>query len=111
MKIALIGSGNVGGTLGSRLAQAGHTVVFSSRNPESAEMKQLVAKAGRNASAASVPEAVAASTTLLFATPWPATKAAIESAGNLNGKLLIDATNPLLPDLSGLELGTNTSAA
>ncbi len=36
MKIAIVGSGNVGGTLGSRRAQGGHIVVFSSRNPESA---------------------------------------------------------------------------
>lgn len=111
MKIAIIGAGNVGGTLGSRLAQGGHAVVFSSRNPESPEMKQLLTKAGRNATAASVPQAAARSEVVLLATPWPATKAAIESAGNLSGKVLIDATNPLLPDLSGLDLGTNTSAA
>ncbi len=111
MKIAVIGSGNVGGTLGSRWAQAGHSVVFSSRNPESAEMKQLLTKAGRNATAASVPEAVAGSGLVLLATPWPAAQGAIVSAGNLSGKVLIDAINPLLPDLSGLDLGTNTSAA
>jgi 8-hydroxy-5-deazaflavin:NADPH oxidoreductase len=47
---------------------------------------------------------------LLFATPWPATEEAVRSAGNLSGKTVIDATNPLLPDLSALALGTNTSA-
>lgn len=35
---------------------------------------------------------------------------AIKAAGNLTGKILIDATNPVLPDLSGLEFGCNTSA-
>lgn len=45
MKIGIIGSGNVGGVLGSRWAAAGHNVVFSSRTPDSDEIKQLVAAA------------------------------------------------------------------
>src|SRR5438067_332170 len=52
MKIGIIGSGNVGGALGTRWARAGHSVVFGSRRPESDEMKQLVAKAGATARAA-----------------------------------------------------------
>lgn len=109
MKIGIIGSGHVGGTLGARWAQGGHRVIFSSRNPGSAEMLELVAKAGANASAGSVAEAVANAEVVLLATPWPATRAAIESAGSLAGKVVIDATNPLLPDLSGLEIGTSSS--
>ncbi len=109
MHIGIIGSGNVGGTLGTRWAQAGHQVVFGSRNPGSDEMRELVARAG--ARAASSQEAVAASELLLLATPWPATQAVLEGLGDLTGKVLIDATNPLLPNLSGLEIGTTTSAA
>ncbi len=74
-------------------------------------MQGLVGAAGPNARAASVAEAVGASEIILLATPWPATRDAIQGAGELSGKILIDATNPLLPDLSGLELGTSTSAA
>ncbi len=48
---------------------------------------------------------------LLFATPWAATESAIASAGDLTGKIVIDATNPLHSDLSGLLFGTTTSAA
>jgi predicted dinucleotide-binding enzyme len=110
MKIGIIGSGNVGGTLGTRWAKGGHSVMFSSRNPQSEDMKKLVESAGSNAAAGSVAEAVAGSEILLIATPWPATKPAIASAGNLAGKIVIDATNPLLPDLAGMELGTTTSA-
>jgi 8-hydroxy-5-deazaflavin:NADPH oxidoreductase len=109
MKIGIIGSGNVGGTLGSRWAKNGHTVVFSSRNPGSAEMKRLIEGAGASARAASVNEAVVASEVILLATPWPATRDAVQRAGDLSGKILIDATNPLLQDLSGLEVGTSTS--
>jgi predicted dinucleotide-binding enzyme len=109
MNIGIVGSGNVGGALGTRWAQAGHRVVFGSRNPASDAMRELVAKAGPNARAASLMEAVAAAEAVLLATPWPATRAAIEGSGDLAGKVLIDATNPLLPDLTGVECGATTS--
>ena len=110
MKIGVIGSGNVGGTVGTRWAQNGHAVIFSSRNPRSEAMKALLAKNSGNAKAETVEEAVDASDVLFLATPWPATQQALEEAGNLSGKILIDAVNPVLPDLSGLECGTSTSA-
>lgn len=59
MKIGIIGSGHVGGALGTRWAHGGHSVVFSSRKPDSDEMKALVQKAGSNARAGSVEQAVA----------------------------------------------------
>ena len=111
MKIGILGSGNVGGTLGTRWAQSGHQVVFSSREQDSAQMRELIARAGRSSRAASAQETAASSEVILLATPWPATKAVLDSAGDLSGKIVIDATNPLHADLSGLELGTTTSAA
>ncbi len=109
MNIGIIGSGNVGGALGARWAQ-GHKVVFGSREPASPKIQELVSKAGPNARAASLADAVTASDIVLLSTPWPATREAVESL-NFTGKVLIDATNPLLPDLSGIELGTTTSGA
>ncbi len=111
MKIGIIGSGNVGGTLGTRWAKGGHQVVFGSRNPGAGDMQQLLARAGSNARAATLQEAVKSSDVLLLATPWPVTKEIVQGLGDLTGKVLIDAVNPLLPDLSGLTLGTTTSAA
>jgi predicted dinucleotide-binding enzyme len=111
MNIGIIGSGNVGSTLGRRWANGGHTVVFSSRTPDSAAMKQLVADAGGTSRAATVSETASACDVLLLSTPWQATQAILAGAGDLRGKILIDATNPVLPDLSGLEVGTTTSAA
>jgi 8-hydroxy-5-deazaflavin:NADPH oxidoreductase len=110
MKIGIIGSGNVGGTLGTRWAKAGHEVVFGSRNPQSAGMQELVRKAGAKARAASTAEAVKAGEILLLATPWPATRQILESLGDLGGKVLIDLVNPAKADLSGLAIGTSTSA-
>src|SRR5579871_1934725 len=111
MQIGVIGSGNVGGTLGTRWAKNGHSVSFSSRNPLSSEMKQLISEAGAHAHAAAVPETVRESEVLLLATPWPAARDALSAAGDLGGKILIDATNPLRPRLDGLEVGTGTSGA
>ncbi|HLH00606.1 MAG TPA: NADPH-dependent F420 reductase [Bryobacteraceae bacterium] len=109
MTIGIIGAGNVGGALGTGWAQKGHPVVFGSRDPGASDMKQLLAEAGKTARAATLAEA-AQSDVLLFALPWPAAQEALTGLGNLSGKILIDATNPLLPDLSGLALGTTTSA-
>src|SRR5581483_11457614 len=111
MNIGIIGSGKVGGTLGVRWAKSGHSVVFSSRNPQSEAKKRLTNKAGGTARPATVREAASASELLLLAAPWKAGRDALAGAGDLTGKILIDAMNPLLPDLSGLEVGTVTSAA
>ena len=111
MKIGIIGAGNVGGTLGMRWAQAGHDVVFGSRNSGSDDQKALVGKGGPSSRAASIPEALASGTVILLATPWAATKEVVTGAGDFGAKILIDATNPILPDFSALEFGTTTSGA
>lgn len=110
MKIGVIGAGNVGGALGTLWAKKDHDVVFGVRDPKDAKLQELVKASGGKARIASVKEAAAFGEAVVFATPWPATEEAIKAAGNLNGKLLIDCTNPLKPDLSGLSLGTTTSA-
>ncbi len=111
MKIGIIGAGHVGGTLGVRWARNGHQVTLSSRDPQSAAMRELVAKAGSATRATTPQEAAISSDVLLLATPYSAARSAISSLGNVAEKILIDATNPLLSDLSGLTLGTTMSAA
>jgi predicted dinucleotide-binding enzyme len=109
MKIGFIGSGHVGGTLGKLWARGGHEVLFSSRHPGSDQMKQLVREAGSSSRTGSVREAAAASEVVVLATPWSTTNNALQAAGDLSGKILIDATNPLLPYLSGLSTGDRNS--
>jgi len=111
MKIAVVGTGNVGSTLGRRWAGNGHQVVFCSRTPDSDRVKALVDAAGPNASAAGLSEGVRASDVVVLATPWPATLATVEGVGSLQGNILIDCTNPLRPDLSGLSIDAGTSGA
>jgi predicted dinucleotide-binding enzyme len=110
MRIGIIGSGNVGGTLGRRWAAGGHAVLFASRNPGSAEMRELAERAGNGARAVTAAEAAAGSEVVVLATPWGAAREALEGL-DLAGKVVIDATNPLLPRLEGLEYGTTTSGA
>jgi NADPH-dependent F420 reductase len=111
MKIGILGSGNVGGTLGTRWAQAGHEVVFSSREPDSPKMQELVRRAGKTARSAGTAETAAGADVVVLTAPWPAIKGILDGAGSLSGKIVIDAINPVLLDLSALAVGTTTSAA
>jgi predicted dinucleotide-binding enzyme len=110
MKIAIIGIGNVGGTLGPAWAKAGHEVIYGVRDPNSEKVKTLLNISQGNAQAVSVAEAAAGADIIVFATPWSATQEAVAAAGNLSGKLVVDCTNPIAPDLKGLSIGTTTSA-
>lgn len=109
MQIAIIGSGNVGGTVGRRWAASGHTVRFGSRNPEGEAITALVAEIGENASAMRIADAGRDADVVVLATPWAGTKQALETLGDLTGRIVMDCTNPLKDDMSGLEVGTDTS--
>ena len=114
MKIGVLGAGNVGGTLGSGWARKGHQVTFGVTDPGADKVKSLVASAGTNARAASLSEGAAGSEVVALAVPWEAAQEVVQKAGKLSGKILIDATNPLLMSPQGLSqglvLGHSTSA-
>jgi len=105
MEIGVIGAGNVGGTLGRRWAQAGHAVVFGVRDPNDEKIRTLLASASANARAGRVAEATAASAVVVLTVPWEAAHDAIRSAGDLTGKVLVDATNPVAMGPEGLQRG------
>jgi len=115
MNIAVIGAGNVGGTLGTRWAKLGHQLVFGVRNPADPKIQKLLSAAGAKARAASPAEAVASAAVVALTVPWEGAQNAVQSAGNLSGKVLIDATNPVLMGAEGLSkglvVGHTTSAA
>jgi predicted dinucleotide-binding enzyme len=110
MIIAMIGAGSVGGTLGRRWAELGHSVRFGVRNPADAEALAMVARIKGEARLLSVADAVKDAEVVVLATPYAANTPAIASAGDLTGKILIDATNPIGPKGS-LALGFETSGA
>jgi len=111
MDIAIIGAGNVGAALGTNWARKGHTVRFGVRSPKAEKVQAVLKPIGAKASAMSPAEAAAASDFVLLATPWKATEAVVRSLGNLSGKIILDATNPLAMSggVLGLEIGHSTS--
>lgn len=108
MKIGILGGGNVGGTLGVAWAQSGDDIFFGVRDPGAADMQEVLNRCGGRAKAGSAAEAAAFGEIVVNALPWPATQSAL-SALDLKNKILLDATNPILPGLAGIEVGTTTS--
>lgn len=110
MKIAIIGTGNVGGTLARKWGKRGHSIYLGVRDTKAQHVQKLIQNIGARASAHSPKEAVSKADVVVLATPWAATEEVVKSlSADLKGKCLIDCTNPLKKDLSGLEVGHTTS--
>ena len=110
MNIGIIGSGNMGASMGKIWAAKGHKVLFSfSKDQE--KLREVAAAAGPNARTGTPAEAVAFGELILLSVPWAAVPEALKAAGPFRGKTLFSCVNCLKPDLSGLVLGTTTSAA
>lgn len=109
MSISIIGAGNVGMALGQAFTQRGETVVYGV--PEPAKYQAAVAALGDKARVTTTEQAIAASDTVILAVPYAALPVIAQSVPDWQGKVLIDATNPLAPGLSGLSVGTTTSGA
>ena len=103
MKIGIFGAGDVGGTLGKRWRQKGHEIMFGVRNLQSRNIQKLI-QMDENFKVGDIREASTFGDVIVFAIPWTAVEETILSAGNLSGKILIDPTNPLTPDLKKLAL-------
>lgn len=92
LKIGVIGSGNIGGTIGGLWVKAGHPVLFSSRHPE--ELKALVEGLGPLAQAGTVEQAIAFGDIVFIAVPYGALpQLGQEYGAALKGKIVIDACN------------------
>lgn len=92
-KVAMIGTGNVGGNLGARLSKAGVPVRFGVR--EGKDVSELLARCGPDAGAASPAEAAAWADVIVLAVPGRSAVEAAKGLGPLDRKIVVDATNPL----------------
>ena len=112
MNIAIIGTGNIGSGLALTLGKTSHGVVVAGQSLDDA--KALATKlSSENAvlvQAADVKTAVSSADVIILAVPYGAV-ASIASAADFHGKVVIDVTNPLIEDFSGLTIGHETSAA
>jgi predicted dinucleotide-binding enzyme len=111
VNIAILGTGSVGSILGRRWSQAGHAVTFGSRQPEREKVLELLERCAKGTRAVAPREAIADAEAVLLAVPWPAARQSLADVGDFGGRVLMDATNPLTADFSGIELGHTTSAA
>ncbi len=109
MKLAIIGSGRIGKSLGGWAAASGYDVVFAARDEGHA--REAAAAAGHGASAASAGEAVKDADLVLLAVPYRSVEALLGEIGpRLSGKTVIDPTNALNPEFNDLVF-RDTSAA
>jgi predicted dinucleotide-binding enzyme len=96
MKIGIIGAGRIGGNCARQAVKGGHQVMLSfGRDPS--KLEQLASELGDRASTGSVADAVAFGDVVILSVPWGAIPQALEQAGGLEDKVVIDTTNQFGP--------------
>jgi hypothetical protein len=108
MKITVMGSGNMGSAFAKQLSRAGHNVRITGRDISKA---QALADQFENVSAYPAAQALGDSDVVVVATAYSDAVAALQSLGDLTGKIVIDITNPLSADCMSLTIGHVTSAS
>lgn len=97
MKIGIIGSGDIGSTLGILWAKAGHQIYFSFSHDQR-KLESLAEEAGNGSQAATPYDAVRCSDVVLFSPPWTAQDDAIKQMGRFEDHIIIDTTNPYVDE-------------
>jgi predicted dinucleotide-binding enzyme len=110
LRIGILGSGLMGGKLGTLFARAGHQVVFSySHDPK--KLERLARKVGPKAQAGTPAEAARGADAVLLAVHWSRVDDVLAQAGQLSGKPMLSCTLPMSKDDSHMVAGLTTSAA
>jgi NADPH-dependent F420 reductase len=109
MKVAIIGAGNVGKALGSSLSRAGHDVTLAASSLDSA--RAAAQEVGARA-ASSATQAATGADVVILAIPYATAgeTVASELAPIVDGTVVVDATNPIKPDYSGLATNGSSGA-
>jgi predicted dinucleotide-binding enzyme len=97
VRVAVLGTGVVGRTLGTKLVELGHEVKMGSRTPDNAQAAEWVASTGDAAGQGTFADAAAFGELVLNCTGGAVALEALTAAGgdNLEGKTLLDVSNPL----------------
>lgn len=109
MNISILGTGNMASGLAVLFAKAGHNVTVASRDPSKA--RSVTDGLGHDIQASDLASAAATAGIVVLAVPYEAAEEVIKAAGSLAGKVVVDITNPMTADFSGLTVGHTTSAA
>jgi hypothetical protein len=105
--IAIIGAGNVGKALGQRCRAAGETFAFGVPDPA----KYAASGQDLDAQVLGVEDAIRQAGIVILAVPHAAVASVAVLLSDWEGRILVDATNPIAPQLGGLTVGTTESAA
>ncbi|MEM7279457.1 MAG: NAD(P)-binding domain-containing protein [Pseudomonadota bacterium] len=92
--VAIIGTGDMGDSLGPRFSEIGYHVIYGSRTPESEHAQALKALTGEGTEVMSPREAAQAAPLVVLAVGWPAMETLAQSLGDLRGKTVIDVSFP-----------------
>lgn len=110
MRIGILGSGLMGGKLGTLFARAGHDVLFSYTRSE-AKLKRLAREAGNKARAGSPREAAEGADALLLAVHWSRLDDVLKQTGDLAGKTLVTCSLPMNEGDTDLVVAHSSSGA
>jgi predicted dinucleotide-binding enzyme len=110
VRVGLLGSGRMGGKLGTIFARAGHDVVFSYARSDS-KLKRLAREAGRNARAGTPREAAESADALLLAVHWSRVDDVLKKAGDLSGRVIVSCSLPMDADDTKLVVAYRSSGA
>lgn len=110
MRIGILGSGLMGGTLGTLFARAGHEVVFSYARSEQ-KLERLAREAQGNVRAGMPSEAARDADALLLAVHWSRIDDVLKQAGDLSGKAIVTCSLPMNADNTGLVIAHTSSGA
>lgn len=108
MRIAIIGTGNIGGGLGRAWAAKSHAITFGVRHVDDADTTALARAIG--ASVATIPASLADADVIVLATPFAAVPAVAAALPDWTGRLVIDCTNPIGPGFKLLHGHTDSGA-
>jgi predicted dinucleotide-binding enzyme len=110
MRVGILGSGLMGGKLGTIFARAGHDVVFSYSHSDK-KLERLARDAGANASAGTPAEAAKDADALLLAVHWSRVDDVLKQAGDLAGKVIVTCSLPMNAADTDLAIGHTSSGA
>src|SRR5579864_3811508 len=110
MRIGILGSGLMGGKLGTLFAHAGHEVVFSYSRSQK-KLDRLARESKGNARAGTPREAAQDADAILLAVHWSRVDDVLTQAGELSGKLILSCSLPMNSDDTGLVIGHSSSGA
>ncbi len=92
--VAIIGTGDMGDSLGPRFAELGYTVIYGSRHPDGEKAQGVARRTGHNARVTTQLEAAQSGDIVILAVPWPAMETVAQSLGSLDNKIVIDISFP-----------------